>query len=1150
MNEQRDLEGRGVEASPVQRWPGATGRVLGAAVALLVVVAGMLAWQAGEERKAEARSWKLEEEKRLEEGRRVTAGRAAYREAIHRLGKGEKMAAWTASGAGDSSYNGTYVADGDAFVNASGRWLYYVAAYWAMAPTKGVSKPEEAYYNGGDLPGTWVVGCGTAPAPTLAAGPWCQIGADAADAAKWDIAANHRCSLYGDVGGYKNVDSGVSGAMPTTLACQYGDLTVGTEYVAYLKYTGNTWDTFTFIAAAGTQNLVLDFGLPWAKDWDGDALWLAFLGAAGAKTLTLEIRKASDGTLICSDTAAWTMFIPATTISSPAAAATVGDLFNLVTSFTEWYYPATTGMALYYVYDTPETEVHIGDAWDATGSGSTTHAVDLAPAAPELGDLLLRVQQGTRLAADLTVFGPLIAADRTVTYSPGYSVEMTAPGSGAALLSGSNTAAAYVSGSVTGIDYVRLYALRLGVWTQVWQSSYSGRNVSMSPWLEVGDAGLKVALIHLHGVDEVELASDTVTITVTASGGVPIWDPLPPDLTEPAVYIVLPPAGATVDRLFTVHLTYGGYTAGTGHLHIIAVGSSTVTLHDGDEIIAASGVLAIACDLAAPAADGTYTLFVQLQNVAESEAATDSSTVALVAGGGGAGAPPTVDIELPLDGASVSGQVSVVVNATDDDSVYAVQLRVDGQVYGSLFAPNYSTTKYQFTWDSSTFANGSHELTAVAWDCDLQSATHTHTVNLVNAQADQEKVLFTKQLGRDSGGAPLNTESGNFRNRNFGRGIEIPEFPAAADLPADPRLRYNVFVGYHVPGDSVDFGDYTLVTPATSHLIAPAGKSIRWALKAVPQRTLAYWTLASQHGIRLAADTNRNVYVLCTTPYQVLKYGATTEEVTVFQDLSSLPSAPVDMVYCDGKVVVAYADRLLVLDPDTGDLDSEILLPWPDEVTAITALATDGTKVYVGATLAAGGSRLYEYTYGSHKALADHDHNLTALAYLGGVLYAGNDDGDILIYGNNAFTLAYATGEARVWCFTKNGSTIYAGTGTGGKVFKYVTGWGLAADFGWTVARALQPFDGYCYAGGVGTGGEYLYYEQTATGWAQTLDLGSVVGVNDLLTVIESDGHEQLFVATSGTGATCLLYRVEIAPASDFVCDPQPPDFHCKVLAD
>jgi YVTN family beta-propeller protein len=79
-------------------------------------------------------------------------------------------------------------------------------------------------------------------------------------------------------------------------------------------------------------------------------------------------------------------------------------------------------------------------------------------------------------------------------------------------------------------------------------------------------------------------------------------------------------------------------------------------------------------------------------------------------------APPSASITSPTGG-TVSGTVSVTVNASDNVGVARVDLLVNGQTIGSD-----TSTPYQFSWNSTSVANGTAQLKAVAYDAAGNSA--------------------------------------------------------------------------------------------------------------------------------------------------------------------------------------------------------------------------------------------------------------------------------------------------------------------------------------------------------------------------------------------------------------------------------------------
>ncbi|MCW5619758.1 MAG: S8 family serine peptidase, partial [Burkholderiales bacterium] len=72
---------------------------------------------------------------------------------------------------------------------------------------------------------------------------------------------------------------------------------------------------------------------------------------------------------------------------------------------------------------------------------------------------------------------------------------------------------------------------------------------------------------------------------------------------------------------------------------------------------------------------------------------------------------PTVSITSPAAGSTLSGTVSVSMNASDNKAVTRVDLLVDGKVVGSD-----TTSPYAISWNTAAVANGSHTLQAKAYD--------------------------------------------------------------------------------------------------------------------------------------------------------------------------------------------------------------------------------------------------------------------------------------------------------------------------------------------------------------------------------------------------------------------------------------------------
>jgi YD repeat-containing protein len=92
---------------------------------------------------------------------------------------------------------------------------------------------------------------------------------------------------------------------------------------------------------------------------------------------------------------------------------------------------------------------------------------------------------------------------------------------------------------------------------------------------------------------------------------------------------------------------------------------------------------------------------------------------------------PVVSITAPAANATVSGTTTFSATATDNVGVAGVEFKLDGV----LLAPEDTASPYTMAWDTTTATNGSHTLTAVAWDAAGNSATATRTVTVANVLA-------------------------------------------------------------------------------------------------------------------------------------------------------------------------------------------------------------------------------------------------------------------------------------------------------------------------------------------------------------------------------------------------------------------------------
>lgn len=96
--------------------------------------------------------------------------------------------------------------------------------------------------------------------------------------------------------------------------------------------------------------------------------------------------------------------------------------------------------------------------------------------------------------------------------------------------------------------------------------------------------------------------------------------------------------------------------------------------------------------------------------------------------------PPVVSLFSPTSGSTVSGTVTVSVNATDNIGVTSVQFNLDGAPLGAPV----SASPYSTPWNTTAVANGTHTLTATARDAAGNPASLSSTVTVNNSTVDNQ----------------------------------------------------------------------------------------------------------------------------------------------------------------------------------------------------------------------------------------------------------------------------------------------------------------------------------------------------------------------------------------------------------------------------
>ena len=170
--------------------------------------------------------------------------------------------------------------------------------------------------------------------------------------------------------------------------------------------------------------------------------------------------------------------------------------------------------------------------------------------------------------------------------------------------------------------------------------------------------------------------------------------------------------GAVIDvaapgqSLYTTDLG-GGYTSGSGTSYASPTAAGVVALImaanprlSPDEV---ESILETSADDLGSAGWDTYFGYGRVNAAAAVQMAKGTSVADTQA--------PDVAISTPAYNSTVSGQVLVNVDASDNVGVTQVTLYANGQMVGSD-----STAPYEFSWDSTSVPNGNATLTAYAYD--------------------------------------------------------------------------------------------------------------------------------------------------------------------------------------------------------------------------------------------------------------------------------------------------------------------------------------------------------------------------------------------------------------------------------------------------
>jgi hypothetical protein len=264
--------------------------------------------------------------------------------------------------------------------------------------------------------------------------------------------------------------------------------------------------------------------------------------------------------------------------------------------------------------------------------------------------------------------------------------------------------------------------LALNTWTHL-ATTYDGSNIrlyvngtlvstkAMTGSVDTSTLPLRIGANNVWGepfkgtLDEIRVYRRTLSAAEIATDMAAAVKPAVPDTTPPTVSLTAPSANATV----------------SGTVNVTASASD-------DRGIASVQFKANGQDIGSPDTSAPFTVPWNTTTVtngarALTAVATDvggnTTTSAAVQVTVDNGSPPTVSITAPAAGATVTGSATLQANAADDRGIASVQFKVDGNNVGAAD----TNAPYSVAWESSTVANGSHTITAVATDTDGNTTT-------------------------------------------------------------------------------------------------------------------------------------------------------------------------------------------------------------------------------------------------------------------------------------------------------------------------------------------------------------------------------------------------------------------------------------------
>jgi hypothetical protein len=325
-----------------------------------------------------------------------------------------------------------------------------------------------------------------------------------------------------------------------------------------------------------------------------------------------------------------------------------------------------------------DTTAPYGTTWNASGVSNGSHSI---------------AAQATDKAGNTSTHTINVTVSNGESNDP--TVNITSPAAGATV-NGTSFALTATASDDSAIQKVRFWA----------GSTYLGYD-STAPYSKSWNTTLGPNGSHTIKTEAIDIYNNTASqqFNVTV---------INPDSTPPVVDITSPLNGATVsgtmafeaDASDTQGLQKVQFWAGSTYLGYDATAPYTRAWDTTASVNGTRVLRARAIDWAGNWTETTITVTVDN---------ADST-------------PPTVNIASPLDGAPVSGTITIFASAADNADVQKVRFWVDGTYLGYD-----ATSVYTRSWNSTSVSNGPHTIRAQSVDmANNVSSDHIITVNVSN----------------------------------------------------------------------------------------------------------------------------------------------------------------------------------------------------------------------------------------------------------------------------------------------------------------------------------------------------------------------------------------------------------------------------------